>query len=311
MGVGKSRVELPPNYLVRGLSLFTFKIGKSSFLRRLWLGVALICASAVLVALNTAEPPSKDVLGFAAGEGPSVAEVVALNQQVLHTDYLHVGTTPDMPDPLLPDLVAHAPSDLGLVGSKEENNLRLKFTTRFSNAGEGPLEVRAENGSENTQGESERLVQVLYTRDADEPDIQPIVGRYALEQAHGHLHLESFARYELWSVGEQGELVESLVSNPKVGFCLIDAEAVDPEVTPVESRVYWGCRSEVQGLSVGWGDLYAAQLAVQDLNVSALPDGRYALLNIINHGETLIEGDYTNNRAEALLRLEDGTLTVE
>ena len=140
---------------------------------------------------------------------------------------------------------------------------------------------------------------------------RPGVGHYTFEQRHGHIHIDTFAYYELWSVDAQGDLKEPLVSNPKVGFCLIDAEILDPQATSKDTQVYWGCRSEVQGLSPGWGDVYTAQLAMQDLNISALPDGRYALVNAINHEETLLESDYTNNRAWVYMSIQGGAVRLE
>ena len=109
------------------------------------------------------------------------------------------------------------------------------------------MEVRPE-------GEGLELLQIVYSADPDAPlNERAEVGHYTFEQRHGHLHIDTFAYYELWSVDDQGELLEPLVSNPKVGFCLIDAEIVDPEVTSKDTQVYWGCRSEVQGLSPGLG----------------------------------------------------------
>ncbi|MEM6432037.1 MAG: lysyl oxidase family protein [Deinococcota bacterium] len=279
-------------------------VNKQRVLCRLWAGVGLFYIALalafvfVLPHLN-ARWGSRDVLGFRANEGASVAEVVAANRELLAVSNV-------LPAPLLPDLVAHTPSGLELIGSRDDGSLRLRFTTRFSNRGDGPLEVRPD--ADDATGQ--QLMQVLYSNDPDaELTTHSGAGRYVFEQAHGHLHLATFARYELWSVSEVGQPLTALTSNPKVGFCLIDAEALPG--TDVESRVYWGCRSEVQGLSPGWGDVYVAQLAMQSLNVSELPDGRYALVNIINHAETLIESDLSNNDAWTYFRLEQGRLSLD
>ena len=279
---------------------------RSRVLMLLWLGVGLFYAGFALTRVGNIKEPNIDVLGFRADDEslPSLENVIAKNRAQL----LHVSATPPEAAPLLPDLVAHPPSDLGLIGSREDGTLRLKFTTRFSNQGEGPLEVRPEEEGEG----DDRLVQVVYSADPNMPlETRSGAGRYTFEQSHGHLHIDAFAYYELWSVDEDGDLQETLVSNPKVGFCLIDAEIVDPEVTSRDTQVYWGCRSEVQGLSPGWGDVYTALLAAQDLNVSALPEGRYALVNAINHQQTLLESDFENNRAWVYLSIEAGGVRLE
>ena len=283
------------------------KKSKRKYLRRLWSGVSLFYVALLIGASGVREPTVTDILGFRE-EGSSVAEVVAANRQRLHVRASSPVDTLTEARPLLPDLVAHPPSDLSLIGSREDGTLRLKFTTRFSNQGEGPLEVRPEGEGEG----DDRLVQVVYSADPNVPlETRSGAGRYTFEQSHGHLHIDAFAYYELWSVDEEGDLQEPLVSNPKVGFCLIDAEIVDSEVTSRESQVYWGCRSEVQGLSPGWGDVYTALLPAQDLNVSDLPDGRYALVNAINHQQTLLESDFGNNRAWVYLRIEAGGVRLE
>ena len=277
---------------------------KGRLLVLMWLGVGLFYASLALT--QRSGDVAADVLGFRADDQslPSVAEVTSQNRAQL----TQVSGTPPDSTPLLPDLVAHPPSDLGLIGSREDGSLRLKFTTRFSNQGEGPLEVRPEGAG----GDGETLRQVVYSADPGAPlEERPEVGRYTFEQAHGHLHIEAFAYYEVWSVDEAGNLRDPLVSNPKVGFCLIDAEIVDPEVTSRDTQVYWGCRSEVQGLSPGWGDVYTSLLAMQDLNVSELPEGRYALVNAINHEGTLLEETYENNRAWVYLSIREGQVRLE
>ena len=275
---------------------------KGRFLAGLWSGTGLYVLLALLWSSLEERSADIDVLGFSAADAyPSVEEVVAQNRTQLMTVSAEFGLKP-----LLPDLVAHPPSDLGLVGSREDGTLRLKFTTRFSNQGEGPLEVRPER-----EGGS-RLLQVVYSADPNAPlGERADVGRYTFEQKHGHLHIDAFAYYELWSVDEGGVPVKPFVSNPKVGFCLIDAEIVNPDVASEDTQVYWGCRSEVQGLSPGWGDVYTAQLEMQDLNVSALPDGRYALVNVINVEKSLAESDYANNRAWVYLAITGGELRLE
>ena len=98
---------------------------KGRILIPLWLGVGLY-TTLVVVGAHLSTQSEVDVLGFAADDTyPSVEEVVAQNR----TQLLMVNATPPESEPLLPDLVAYAPSDVGLVGSREDGTLRLKFTT--------------------------------------------------------------------------------------------------------------------------------------------------------------------------------------
>lgn len=221
---------------------------------------------------------------------------------------------------LLPDLEILLPEDLHVIGSRAEGDLRLKFTTTIWNAGNGPVEVR---GAENARGDFEvfqffheatatpqELVHALgeIHASASQTNIMrgPHVGTFNYEHRHGHLHLSTFAHYQLWSVDENGNKVELMVENPKVGFCLMDINVVDP--TRAGERVYSGCRADIQGISVGYGDEYLAQLREQDLNISNVPDGKYALVNIANPGLAIMESNYDNNAATVYLALQNGQL---
>jgi hypothetical protein len=132
------------------------------------------------------------------------------------------------------------------------------------------------------------------------------VGTFNYGHRHGHLHLSTFAHYQLWSVNDQGNKVDLVVENSKVGFCLMDINVVDP--TRAGERIYAGCRADIQGISVGYGDEYLAQLREQDLNISNVPDGKYALVNIANPGLAITESNYDNNAATVYLALRNGQL---
>lgn len=209
------------------------------------------------------------------------------------TESVEPGAAPrSEPDPtvLLPDLRVLPPSDLALIGSRADGSLRLKFTTIIWNGGDGPVEVR---GAPGATGELE--VRQYVHSEGGEPRADAPVGTFDYQHRHGHLHLGEFARYELWSLDGEGRTVELVAQNPKVGFCLMDNLTID-ERAP-DQPVYSSCDGEVQGISVGYGDLYVAELYEQDLDVSHLPDGPYRLLNITNPAGAIRELDVGNNSA--------------
>ena len=203
---------------------------------------------------------------------------------------------------LLPDLQVLPPTDLHVVGSREEGTQRLKFTTTIWNAGRGPLEVR---GAANPETGELEVYQFARTADGEMTQVGH-VGTFDYEHRHGHLHLSTFARYQLWSLDDQGNPLAVITENHKVGFCLMDIDVIDPE--RAEGAVYAGCQAEVQGISVGYGDEYVAQLYEQDLDVSDVPDGDYALVNLANPESAIRETSYQNNTATVYLRLEAGRL---
>jgi len=205
---------------------------------------------------------------------------------------------------LLPDLRVMTPSDIGLVGTRADGTLRLKFTTVIYNAGDGPVEVRGTA----IEGDVYEVRQYFHGADL-EPSEGPTVGLLAFEHRHGHLHLGGFARYELWALDDDMAPVEVVAVNPKVGFCLMDNLLVDPGTAP-EEPVYFDCEAEVQGVSVGYGDIYVADLFEQDLNVSHVAPGLYRLVNTANPDGIIQERDSANNSAHVDIELYDAAVRV-
>lgn len=203
---------------------------------------------------------------------------------------------------ILPDLQALHPQDLHVIGSSSDGTRRLKFTTTFWNAGDGALETR---GSTNPDTGDLEVFQYFYTPSGEAVKGTP-VGTFNYNHRHGHLHLDTFARYELWSVDGEGQLVTMVASNDKVGFCLMDIHVID--ASKANGAVYAGCRADLQGISPGYGDEYVAQLYEQDINISRVPNGNYALINITNPDGTLTESSYDNNASATYIRIVNQSL---
>lgn len=205
------------------------------------------------------------------------------------------------PEILLPDIRILEPSSFYLVDQRSAGDRRLKFTTTIWNAGPGPIEVRGH--ADPTTGEL-AVQQVLHVEGGGTVGAD-FVGTFQFEHRHGHLHLAGFARYELWSVGTDGELVQLVAKNEKVGFCLMDNVVVDEALTTQNGEPVYpiDCEADVQGISPGYGDVYVAQLYEQDVVIDGLPDGRYALVNIANPNGDIAEADYDNNTQTTYLTL--------
>lgn len=228
---------------------------------------------------------------------------VALRMPAVEAVLSQPESTPSTTE-LLPDLRIRAPADIALIGSRSAGTLRLKFTTTIWNDGDGPVEVR---GSQSTEA-ALQVIQYVHRSDGD-PLPDRAVGSFDFEHRHGHLHLGGFARYELWSLDQAGGPVEVVAENAKVGFCLMDNLPIDESRVPDEP-VYANCDAEVQGISVGYGDIYVAALYEQDLNVSGLADGRYRLMNIANPGDVVRELSVENNSAYVDIILDGGRVVV-
>ncbi len=183
----------------------------------------------------------------------------------------------------------------------------------------------AEGDAEHGHGPDDALPDRTAGRTADRPETDSFVARQVVHDAdggrhdlgevgvlnyehrHGHLHLASFARYELWSL-EADEPVALVAENDKIGFCLMDNLMVDEELAARDDPWYFACDQSVQGISPGWGDLYVAELLEQDLVLTGVPDGRYRLVNVADPDDALFGADPAVAWASVDLVLEGTTV---
>jgi hypothetical protein len=211
--------------------------------------------------------------------------------------------------PLLPDLDQQTPSGLVVThgGRGARASWRLGFRSAVSNVGDGPLliEGRRPAGRERTM-----VAAQVIRREGAPMEVVPAAGRlrYVRSPDHEHWHLLGFDRYELRRPGRRRTLLE----DRKSGFCLGDrytatgtlpARAPQPVYTSrcgLERPALLGIH---EGISVGYGDDYAANLEGQWLPLDGLPAGRYLLVHRVNAERRLRETSYANNAASVLLRL--------
>ena len=205
----------------------------------------------------------------------------------------------------LPDLDQATPWDLQVTLA---NGYRLGFASAVRNIGDGPLIVAGRRaGAGSPTMAADQLVERLDGPMAVVEDVGRL--RYVRSRDHQHWHLLRFERYELRQVGGGGRRV----ADRKTGFCLGDryrARGGPFPAQPPEPRYTSRCglgdstRLELEeGISVGYGDDYPANLEGQSLPLTGLPGGLYLLVHRVNVGRPLRESDYSNNASSLLLRL--------
>jgi glucose/arabinose dehydrogenase len=205
----------------------------------------------------------------------------------------------------LPDLVQVTPTDLVIthVGA----SYRLGFRSAVSNLGDGPLMIKGHRpGAEVGTMVADQVVE----RDGAPAEVVPDTGRlrYVVSPDHRHWHLLGFERYELRRAGETA----AVARDQKTGFCLGDryASIERPAATAPNAAYRTQCGlgdpqllGIEEGISVGYGDDYKANLEGQYLRLDGLPAGRYVLVHEVNADRRLRELDYTNNAASLLLEV--------
>jgi Lysyl oxidase/WD40-like Beta Propeller Repeat len=215
----------------------------------------------------------------------------------------HWGSVPTRRD-LLPDLDQRAPT--GLTLTAERGRFKLGFVSATDNVGRGPIWIRGVRASPRKPMEATQLIAlasggVRLIRDAGRI-------RYTVASSHRHFHLLRFQSYELRRASD----FETVAADRKSGFCLADHYGLARARVPVfrPPRFLSNCgqgepdRLSVEhGTSVGYTDLYPAHFHGQNLDVTALPAGRYWLVHRANPSLRLRELDYMNNSASVLIRL--------
>jgi glucose/arabinose dehydrogenase len=209
----------------------------------------------------------------------------------------------------LPDLDQATPSGLVITraGPRSRPVYRLGFRSAVSNVGVGPLVINGHRSGLDTAAMS---ADQLIEREGAPQEVVPGVGelRFVVSPDHRHWHLLRFERYELRRAGRG----KAAVSDRKTGFCLGDRYAVRSSLPAAPAAPVYTSRCGLgdtrllgiqEGISVGYGDDYAANLEGQYLPLTGLRAGRYVLVHRVNRDRRLRELDYTNNTASLLLEL--------
>jgi len=205
----------------------------------------------------------------------------------------------------LPDLVQVTPTDL--VVTHVGRSYLLGFESAVSNLGDGPLII---DGHRPGQQASTMVADQVIERDGASAEVVHNAGelRYVVSPDHRHWHLLGFDRYELRRAGR----TVAAVRDQKTGFCLGDRYATTqrPAAAPREPVYTSRCGlgepqlfGVQEGISVGYGDDYAANLEGQYLKLTGLPAGRYVLVHEVNADRRLRERNYDNDAASLLLEL--------
>lgn len=210
-------------------------------------------------------------------------------------------------DLLLPDLRISSPKQLYLESRSGKRYLR--FSTTFSNIGSGPLEL---HGANDPVAGVTVATQVMQKTDGTTERRE--VGAFVYHPGHSHLHwhVEKYSQFELLKINEAGDPTETLAQTDKMSFCIWDEHTSDLSIpNAAKSRKYSRCpRSNIQGMSVGWGDTYMANVEGQELDITGIPDGTYAARSVINVDRKIMESDYSNNIDISYIQLLNNSVKI-
>src|SRR4051812_43375967 len=212
---------------------------------------------------------------------------------------------------LLPDLDQETPRNLQVTTDQTGAipRFHLGFLSAVDNRGAGPLVI---TGHRDSQDQPEMVADQTIQQSDGSTRTAPDVGRlrYVYSEDHNHWHYLGFDHYELRRAGDY-----TLVApDQKTGFCLGDRYNTDTSAAlpgePAQAfytgycgRTQTELLSVVEGISVGYGDVYFANLEGQFVDLTGVPAGQYYLVHRVNADRKLAESDYSNDAASLLVEL--------
>ncbi|MEQ1859335.1 MAG: PA14 domain-containing protein [Chthoniobacteraceae bacterium] len=207
---------------------------------------------------------------------------------------------------LLPDLVPIADQSSAylhgwtLDTSSQPGRTLLRLTTTIGNRGPGPLEIWG--GAVDEDALTQIVNQRIYSVGGAVRD--RLAGHFEYHSAHGHIHFEGFATYNLRRVATGNGVGTIIASGGKTSFCILNGRNYWPDLynaAPIRNGRGGGGCGTIQGLSVGYADIYDSALPGQWIDVSGVPSGSYWLEVIADPDNHLSETDETNNTARILV----------
>jgi hypothetical protein len=203
---------------------------------------------------------------------------------------------------LIPDVTTRTNElyDHDIVTNIVPGRTHLRLSNATANIGLGKLHmygVFPDNG-DGTQDVRQRIFRsdgTYFDRDA---------GAFLYHPGHAHIHFDDWAIYRLRTVAAGGGVGGIVVEGAKTSYCILDGLVHDNSLPGFPSSPeFTTCGSNLQGLSVGWADIYTKNLEGQNLDITGIPAGQYWLESEADPFNHILETDETNNIARILVTI--------
>lgn len=213
------------------------------------------------------------------------------------------GACPSGTTELKPNVRALPPRDIAML-----NATSMKFSATSWNAGAGTLELVPRDPTPDSGGNLKQQVdQRIFCSNGTHYD-RP-AGSAAYHPTHNHVHYNDYANYIL-------EQDTANPQNPRKGtkttFCIMDTTGVNTQMSGASgSAVFAWCPTQepgfnTQGMSVGWGDTYGANLSGQSLDIGNLAPGMYRLRHVFDPKNLIVESNENDNESCQRIEIGDG-----
>ena len=191
----------------------------------------------------------------------------------------------------LPDMIVDTAflEDHEIRNDIKPNRTHLIFSNAMANIGDGPLYIFAPKPKNKHRDELTQKVKQRVFR-SDGSHYNRIAGQF------DHTHFDDWAIYRLRVVLPNNEAGEILGTSRKTSFCLLDSYEYDTALPNApDDPQFFVCTAELQGISVGYEDLYDKSIPGQWIDVTDIPNGEYWLESEVDPENNVLEKDEANN----------------
>jgi len=169
----------------------------------------------------------------------------------------------------------------------------LRASTASINTGLGALELR---GSSLNPG----VYQRIFSTDGGFRDVY--AGTFTFHPGHGHLHFDNWLNFRLREVLSGNGVGNVVIAGQKTSFAIIDLEIYNRSLPGHPAEAHY-TSDLVQGMSVGWADVYGATLPDQWIDITGVAPSRYWLEADVDPDNRIIESNESNNVVRILIDL--------
>ncbi len=208
---------------------------------------------------------------------------------------------------LLPDIIVTEDQLFDNVIENVGGQRYLRLSNGTANQGAGKLYLY---GGQSHPDGTQDVIQRMY--DTAGGFTERIAGQFIYHPGHGHIHVEDWCEYRLREVTAGGGVGEIIARGAKTSFCILDLAVYDsslPGFPP--GGQFRSCGTTIQGLSVGWMDIYGRGLEGQYINITNVADGQYWLESYVDPNDSMLEEDETNNATRILVTIGGGTGPID
>lgn len=216
---------------------------------------------------------------------------------------------------LLPDLVIDQDLllDYEFVNDIIPGWVHIRLTNAVANIGLGPMRVLPDVGDIGTLRQPIlQRISVDNNGDLEEDTFfDRVAGEFIFHPSHDHFHVAAWAQMRIREVLPGDGVGDILFTGHKTSFCLLDSARYfgEPALGNVNSfRTFRFCESGIQGVSVGWEDIYTKELPDQWINISGMGPGEYWIESEADPNNVILELDETNNIARVKITVTAGEI---